>query len=167
MGYFLWLRFRFAHHCCFYSFACSQPQILCVSIKENGQLVVDIKNLKIDEDRPEGRSNLALQITIKGGKMKRKKILSTMFVFMFLMVSFWLIAEESKNSPVAVSPGSDTEVVSVRQSCPTFSWSAVDQASSYRIAIFEVIDPEVSAYEEMAAMASPVLSKTERWGQAN
>lgn len=90
--------------------------------------------------------------------MNRKKILSASFVFMFLLVSFWLRAEESKSSPVAVSPGSETEVASVWQSCPTFSWSAVDQASSYRIAVFEVIDPKVLAYEEMAAMASPVVS---------
>jgi hypothetical protein len=101
---------------------------------------------------------LTIQITIKGGKMKRKKILSIAFVFMFLLVSFWLIAEESKNSPVAVSPGSDMKAVSVWQSCPTFSWSAIDQASSYKIAVFEVIDPKVLAYEEMAAMASPVVS---------
>ena len=103
-------------------------------------------------------SNLALQITIKGGKMNRKKILSTVFIFMFLMVSFWLSAEESKNSPVAVSPGSDTEAVSIWQSCPTFSWSAVGQATSYRIAVFEVVDPKVLDYDEMVAMAAPALS---------
>jgi hypothetical protein len=103
------------------------------------------------------RNYLTLQITIKGGMMNRKKILSTVFVFMFLMVSFWLRAEESKSTPVAVSPGSDTEAVSVWQICPTFSWSAVDQASSYRIAVFEVIDPKVLTYEEMAVMAQPLI----------
>ena len=91
--------------------------------------------------------------------MKRKKILSAAFVFMFLLVSFWINAEESQRNPVAVSPGSETEVVSVWQSCPTFSWSAFDQASSYRIAVFEVVDPIVMEYESMAAMISPVISK--------
>lgn len=91
--------------------------------------------------------------------MNRRKILSTVFVLTFLMVSFWLSAEESKSSPVAVSPGSETEVVSVWQSCPTFSWSAVDQASSYRIAVFEVVDPNVTEYEDMAAVSSPVIIK--------
>jgi hypothetical protein len=91
--------------------------------------------------------------------MKRKKILSTAFVFMFLLVSFWLSAEETKSNPVAVSPGSDMEVASVWQSCPTFSWSAVDQAASYRVAVFEVSDPKVTSYEEMAGMASPVIIK--------
>ena len=56
-------------------------------------------------------SNRALQITIIGGKMKRKKILSLVFVFLFLLVSIWLRAEEPKSNPVAVSPGSDTEAV--------------------------------------------------------
>ena len=91
--------------------------------------------------------------------MHRKKILSAAFILMFLLVSFWLSAEESKSNPVAVSPGSETEVVSVWQSCPTFSWSAVEQASSYRIAVFEVVDPMVMEYESMAAMISPVISK--------
>lgn len=91
--------------------------------------------------------------------MNRRKILSTVFVLMFLMVSFWLSAEESKSSPVAVSPGSETEVVSVWQSCPTFSWSSVDQASSYKIAVFEVVEPKVMGYESMVAMISPVINK--------
>jgi hypothetical protein len=104
-------------------------------------------------------SNRALQITIIGGKMKRKKILSLVFVFLFLLVSIWLRAEEPKSNPVAVSPGSDTEVVSVWQSCPTFSWSAVGQASSYRIAVFETVYPKLTSYEEMAEMQSPVVSE--------
>jgi hypothetical protein len=104
-------------------------------------------------------TNLTLQITIKGGNMNRKRILSAAFIIMFLLVSFWLSAEESKSNPVAVSPGSETEVVSVWHSCPTFSWSAVDQASSYRIAVFEVVDPNVTEYEDMVTMTSPVIIK--------
>jgi hypothetical protein len=91
--------------------------------------------------------------------MNRKKILSTAFVFIFVLVSFGLRAEESGNNPVAVSPGSDTEAVSIWQSCPTFSWSAVEQASSYRISVFEVFDPKVMEYEDVSAMTSPVIIK--------
>lgn len=82
-----------------------------------------------------------------------------MFVVLFLLVTFRTGAEESNHRPVPVSPGSGTEVVSVGRSCPTFSWSAVDQASSYRIAIFEVIEPKILEYEDMASIASPVISK--------
>ncbi len=91
--------------------------------------------------------------------MNRKKILSTAFVFIFVLVSFGLRAEEPGNNPVAVSPGSDTEAVSIWLSCPTFSWSAVERASSYRVAVFEVVDPKVMEYEDAAAMVSPVISK--------
>ena len=91
--------------------------------------------------------------------MKRKKNLSTVVIFMFLFVSFWISAEESKSIPVAVSPGSDMETASVWQSCPTFSWSAVDQAFSYKIAVFEVVDPNVMEYEEMAGISPPTLNK--------
>lgn len=91
--------------------------------------------------------------------MNRKKIFSAAFVLMFTLVSFLIGALEAKNSPVAVSPGSDTEVALVWQSCPTFSWSAVDQASSYRIAVFEAVDSQVTEYEGMVALKSPVVIK--------
>jgi len=88
-----------------------------------------------------------------------KKIFLATFVFMFLLVSVWVAAEETGNNPVAVSPGSETEVVTVWQSCPTFSWSAVDQASSYRVAVFASVDGKIAPYESMAVMSSPVISK--------
>ncbi|MDQ1351725.1 MAG: hypothetical protein QG657_2030 [Acidobacteriota bacterium] len=88
-----------------------------------------------------------------------KKIYLATFVFMFLLVSFWVTAEETRNNPVAVSPGSETEVVTVWQNCPTFSWSAVDQAASYQLAIFESPDGKIAPYENMVIMATPVVSK--------
>jgi hypothetical protein len=99
------------------------------------------------------------KIIIIGGIMKMKKIFLATFVFMFSLVSFWVMAEAAVNDPVAVSPGSETEAVTVWQSCPTFSWSAVDQAASYRIAVFESVDANITSYEGMAAMATPVISK--------
>ncbi|MCK5058661.1 MAG: tail fiber domain-containing protein [Candidatus Aminicenantes bacterium] len=91
--------------------------------------------------------------------MNLKKKFSTTFVSLFLLVSFWISAEGATSRPIAVSPGSNTEVTTVWQSCPTFSWSAFDQAASYRITVFEVVDPKVMDYEEMAAMTLPVITK--------
>jgi hypothetical protein len=91
--------------------------------------------------------------------MKRKKIFFTTFVFMFLLASFWVAAEEAGNNPMAVSPGSETELATIWQSCPTFSWSSVYQAASYRIAVFESVDAKITTYEGMAAMSLPVVSK--------
>ncbi|MCX6581021.1 MAG: hypothetical protein NT166_12655 [Candidatus Aminicenantes bacterium] len=91
-----------------------------------------------------------------------KKRFLAAFVFMFLLVSVWVMAEKTANNPVTVSPGSETEVATVWQSCPTFSWSAVEQAASYRVAVFESVDANVAnvaTYEGMAAIASPVVSK--------
>jgi hypothetical protein len=61
--------------------------------------------------------------------------------------------------PEAVSPGSEGGVAVVRQDCPTFSWTAVDWALGYRVAVFQAFGTEVAAYEEMAAVGAPLLSK--------
>src|SRR4030042_1761744 len=68
--------------------------------------------------------------------------------------------------PEAVSPGSEQGLVVVRQDCPTFSWTAVDWALGFRVAVFQAFGTEVSAYEEMAAVGAPLLSK-ERPGRAS
>ena len=61
--------------------------------------------------------------------------------------------------PMAVSPGSERGVALVGQVCPTFSWTAVDWASGYRVAVFEALGVQVPSYEEMAAGMVPALSK--------
>jgi hypothetical protein len=61
--------------------------------------------------------------------------------------------------PVAVSPGAENGPAVVRQSCPTFSWTAVSWALTYKVVVFEAGDGETPAYEKMAATASPVLVK--------
>jgi len=61
--------------------------------------------------------------------------------------------------PVAVSPGAENGPAVVRQSCPTFSWTAVSWALTYKVVVFEAGDGETPAYEKMAADASPVLVK--------
>ncbi|MGE5342037.1 MAG: tail fiber domain-containing protein [Candidatus Omnitrophota bacterium] len=62
------------------------------------------------------------------------------------------------DEPVAVSPGSEAEAIIVWQNCPTFSWSAVNRAAAYRLAIFKVNDAQVTPYEEIAAKISPVVT---------
>jgi len=61
--------------------------------------------------------------------------------------------------PVAVSPGSDSGLVLVSQSCPTFSWSAVQWSEGYKVAVFPAVGAEVLTYEEMELLVSPVVSK--------
>jgi hypothetical protein len=61
--------------------------------------------------------------------------------------------------PVAVSPGAENGPAVVRQSCPTFSWTAVSWALTYKVVVFEATDGEAPTYEKIAAEASPVLIK--------
>ncbi len=91
--------------------------------------------------------------------MKRKHFIFITIFFMFVLIPYWLVAQEGGKIPVAISPGSDSQSVIVWQSCPTFSWSSVKQAASYRIAIFELIDAMVTTYENLASTTSPVLIK--------
>jgi len=61
--------------------------------------------------------------------------------------------------PVAVSPGVENGPAVVRQSCPTFSWTAVSWALTYKVVVFKAGEGETPAYEKIAASASPVLVK--------
>lgn len=92
--------------------------------------------------------------------MKKKKIFLVFgVVIISLTVIFLSTPKASVHNPVAVSPGSDTELVTIWQSCPTFSWSSVDQAASYKIVIFESVDGKITPYENMAAMSAPLISQ--------
>ena len=92
--------------------------------------------------------------------MKKGAILC--FLFLVLIFS-WGNAQEI--APIAVSPGSENGVAVVTQRCPTFSWSSIQWAVGYRVAVFEATTAEVTGYEAMAALATPVLKK-EIQGQA-
>jgi len=61
--------------------------------------------------------------------------------------------------PVAVSPGVENGPAVVRQSCPTFSWTAVSWALTYKVVVFKAAEGETPAYEKIAASVSPVLVK--------
>ncbi len=83
----------------------------------------------------------------------RRLICSLVMVF-----SLWT-GEVLGSAPVAISPGSGSEVSIITQECPTFSWSGVEGAVSYNIALFEMHTSRVSTYEEMKETARPVISK--------
>jgi hypothetical protein len=81
-------------------------------------------------------------------------------VFLLFALAFLLVqANAQEIAPVAVSPGNESGLAMVGQTCPTFSWTAVDWAAGYRVVVFETATTEVQAYEAMAAITAPVMSK--------
>jgi hypothetical protein len=86
--------------------------------------------------------------------MKRSGLLC-LGVLVFLMS----MAYGSQVVPAAISPGSERGVALVGQICPTFSWTAVDWAAGYRVAVFQAFGVQIPSYEEMAAGGVPVLNK--------
>ena len=85
-----------------------------------------------------------------------KKQIAAGFVLFGLLV---VAGTAAQVVPIAVSPGSERGVAVVGQACPTFSWTAVDWASGYRVAVFEALGVQIPSYEEMAAGMVPALSK--------
>ncbi len=61
-------------------------------------------------------------------------------------------------TPVAVSPGSGSGVAIITQECPTFSWSRVEGAVSYRVEVFEMLTGEIIPYEKLRLGVTPVVS---------
>jgi hypothetical protein len=81
-------------------------------------------------------------------------------IFCFLFLVFIIThgnAEQTR--PVAVSPGSESGMVVVGQSCPTFSWSAVQWTEAYRVVVFQAVGDEAMSYEKMEAISNPMISK--------
>ena len=92
--------------------------------------------------------------------MNKKTKFSVTFALTFFFLCFMISAgEPDYKNPLLISPGIERGVAKVDQSCPTFSWSGVERASGYRIAVFEAVYTDVLTYEEMQSMASPVLIK--------
>jgi hypothetical protein len=85
----------------------------------------------------------------------KKRIGACLVLFGLLVVA----GTAAQVVPMAVSPGSDRGVALVGQTCPTFSWTAVDWATGYRVAVFEALGVQIPSYEEMAAGMVPVLRK--------
>ncbi len=87
-------------------------------------------------------------------------------VYLVCLVSLVsLVGSASAMDPVAVSPGSDpstllrTGAAVIGQGCPTFSWSSMQGAVAYKVAVFEALTADVPAYSDMEEMSEPVISK--------
>src|SRR4030042_1505042 len=121
---------------------------------------------KVSEDFKPGRSVPSLfsphkpsfpfhpHIHKEGKEMNKRMILGLLG-----MVFIAGLALADDLAPIAVSPGLPGKTVVVRQSCPTFSWTAVSWALTYKVVVFEATGENVPTYENMAATASPVLVK--------
>ena len=77
----------------------------------------------------------------------------------FLMVFVVSNGNANEKAPVAISPGSESGIALVRQSCPTFSWSAVQWADGYRVMVFKAVSGDVLEYEEMDEAGYAVINK--------
>ncbi|MCD6193985.1 MAG: hypothetical protein J7L26_11040 [Candidatus Aminicenantes bacterium] len=80
-------------------------------------------------------------------------------VIILVIISFLAQAEVIR--PVAVSPGSELEVLVVESTCPTFSWGAVAWASSYQLVVYELMGQAegILYYEDFSLGRQPVLEK--------
>jgi hypothetical protein len=80
-----------------------------------------------------------------------------MLLILFGLLAVWGTAAQV--GPMAVSPGGERGVAVIGQACPTFSWTAVDWASGYRVAVFEALGVQIPGYEQMAAGTVPAITK--------
>ncbi len=82
------------------------------------------------------------------------------FIPFFFLISFVVSSiSAQEKGPIAISPASDAGIAKVGERCPTFSWTGMEWATGYKVVVFETNGPNVLAYKEMAAIASPILSK--------
>jgi len=83
-------------------------------------------------------------------------------IYLLILTMLAISTSASAMDPVAVSPGSDPSTTLravIGQACPTFSWSSMQGAVAYRVEVFEALTAEAPAYEDMEAMAEPLISK--------
>jgi len=87
--------------------------------------------------------------------MKKKTLVCFGLLVLLAVLSF-----ADQVVPVAVSPGKAKGVAVVGELCPTFSWTSVDWAIGYRVAVFEALGVAAVSYEQMASSGTtPVLTK--------
>jgi len=83
-------------------------------------------------------------------------------IYLLILTMLAISGSASAIEPVAVSPGSDPSTTLravIGQGCPTFSWSSMEGAVAYRVEVFEALTADLQTYEDMEAMAEPLLSK--------
>ncbi|MEF9426210.1 MAG: hypothetical protein L0956_03215, partial [Candidatus Mariimomonas ferrooxydans] len=84
--------------------------------------------------------------------MKRRTVVCILILTMLAISS-----SAYAMNPVAVSPGNAGSEAVINQACPTFSWSSMQGADAYRVEVFEAVTEDVQAYEDIEAMAEPVI----------
>ena len=84
--------------------------------------------------------------------MKTRTIFFPLFVVLFLFV-----VNVFASVPTAISPDGVAPVV--EGNCPSFIWSGVEGAVAYEIVIFKSETDDMVSYEEMEAIADPLLSE--------
>ena len=77
--------------------------------------------------------------------------------YVLMVLVFGLAGSAQAGTPVAVSPGGESYVVVINQECPTFSWSQVEGAVSYRVKVFETGHAEIIPYEIIEKLSEPVI----------
>ena len=78
---------------------------------------------------------------------------------LFFLLSVVIAGMAQETRLMAVSPGLESGIALVGQSSPTFSWSAVPWAKTYRVVVFKRVGTEGLAYEQMEGGAVTVISK--------
>jgi hypothetical protein len=90
------------------------------------------------------------------GEKNMKSTLSLAFLITAVMISFIGLAEARTATPV--SPGDPSGIV-ITQSCPTFSWSAAENATSYIIEIYKSHSSDLKSRDEMFQLGAPLVRK--------
>ena len=82
---------------------------------------------------------------------------SKRFVDLWLMsiLIFAGTARAQEKQPVTVSPGEANSVSVILQSCPTFSWGAVEGAVSYEVVVYELSAEASPQGEEVSPVFPP------------
>lgn len=86
-----------------------------------------------------------------------KSICLTILASVTVMFAQMVVAQDHDARPLLVSPGNKSNIAVIEQGCPTFSWTTVDWATGYQVAVFETEVDAPLSYEEMAAMKAPRL----------
>ncbi len=72
-------------------------------------------------------------------------------IFILLSAAAWA------GEPEGVSP-SGVDVAVVSNVCPTFSWSEVNGAASYKIQVYEMVTSAILTHDQMRAISQPVIT---------
>jgi Chaperone of endosialidase len=81
----------------------------------------------------------------------------TIASYVLMVLVFGLAGGAVAGVPMAVSPGGENAAAVISQECPTFSWSQVEGAVSYRVRVFEMVHEKIDPLEIMEKTSEPVM----------